>query len=139
MVDESTTSPADESTAPPADELPTDPVNAASLFTPQKSVTPETQLLDVINGVMSTSDMAVRTVLDDKHIVAITVGLIFADAYKSDRMKLLIQTLMEIRVSKGGRGRTDLISAIKSSLAHFDREGDEQKHGERSRKRRLWG
>ena len=95
----------------------------------------ETQLLDVINGVMSTDGMNVKTVLEDKHIVAIARGLIFAERYKSPLMRQLVQILMEVRVSKGGRGRKDLISAIKSSLT----QDPETLEPDSVRKRRLFG
>lgn len=96
----------------------------------------ETQLLDVIKGVMSTDGMNVKTVLEDKHIVAIARGLIFAERYDSPLMRSLVQILMEVRVSKGGRGRKDLISAIKSSLSHDGELTDEESA---VRKRRLFG
>ena len=48
-------------------------VDPTSLFKNKADInkTRETQLLDVINGVMSTEGMNVKTVLEDKHIVAI--------------------------------------------------------------------
>ena len=55
----------------------------------------ETQLLDVIQGIMSTEGMNVKTVLEDKHIVAIAKGLIFAERHGSKLMPQLIQILMK--------------------------------------------
>ena len=113
-------------------------VDPTSLFKNKADInkTRETQLLDVINGVMSTEGMNVKTVLEDKHIVAIARGLIFADRYNSRLMRELVQILMEVRVSKGGRGRKDLIAAIKSSLTHTDEENSDEAV---ARKRRLFG
>ena len=112
-------------------------VDPQSLFKVPGDVTKnrETQLLDVIKGVMSTDGMNVKTVLEDKHIVAIARGLIFAERYNSDLMRSLVQILMEVRVSKGGRGRKDLISAIKSSLSTVEELPEESAQ----RKRRLFG
>lgn len=129
--------PQSNETTTKTDDKPPPGVDPQSLFKMPGDVSKnrETQLLDVIKGVMSTDGMNVKTVLEDKHIVAIARGLIFAKRYKSELMRELVQILMEVRVSKGGRGRKDLISAIKSSLS-----GDgEMLDTEVTRKRRLFG
>ncbi len=53
----------------------------------------DARLRDVIDGVMSTEDISIRSVLDDKHIVGLARGRIFAQRYKSKVMESLCQFL----------------------------------------------
>lgn len=77
----------------------------------------DARLRDVIDGVMSTEDISIRSVLDDKHIVGLARGRIFAKRYKSAVMRALCQYLQEGRISKDGRGRKDLVATMKAAVS----------------------
>lgn len=80
----------------------------------------DARLRDVIDGVMSTEDISIRSVLDDKHIVGLARGRIFAKRYKSKVMAALCQYLQEGRISKDGRGRKDLVATMKAAVSTPD-------------------
>ena len=84
----------------------------------------DARLRDVIDGVMATHGISVRTVLEDKHIVALVRGRIFAERHNSQLMEQLCQYLQEARISKDGRGRKDLIATMKAAVSNPEESGD---------------
>lgn len=114
-----------------SDELPQDnmPVNGeepademggfspASLFAKNPGQTDESRLLDAVEAIFSTQKMTVKTVLEEKHIVAAVRGLTFAERYDNKAMRDLVQWLLELRISHRGRSRRDLVAALRATFA----------------------
>lgn len=95
----------------------------------------ESKLLDAVKAIFSVENMSVKSVLEEKHMVALVRGLIFADKYKSKTMALLVQSLMEIRVSHKGRGRKDLIAALRAAISEPELHDNDSKN----MRQRLFG
>jgi len=62
----------------------------------------------MINEMLGTNNIEIKTDLTDQLIVALTKGTIFADRYKSDLMSKLVLTISKYRISKGRKGRDEI-------------------------------
>lgn len=97
-------------------EAPSDGFDPTPLFVKKNSDENVSGIKDAVMAVFDTLDMNVKSVLDNKHIIALVRGRIFADRYNSAITSLLCQQLLEMRVSLKGRGRKDMVTALEASM-----------------------
>lgn len=73
----------------------------------------------IIEQIYSSTGINLKSVLDDKHVAQVARALAYAEMYPTTMplLQQLITTLLELRVSKNGRGRDDMIEALRSALA----------------------
>ncbi len=110
-------------------------VDPSLQFTPLKpdGQTHDSRLRDVIDGMMSTKGMEVRSVLTSKHEIALIRISMFGEKYDSPLAKFLYSHLLELRVSHDGQGRKDLVAAMKAAVSH-DRPQNDMLEAERRRR-----
>lgn len=83
-----------------------------------------TDLLAVVESLFDSEGINLKTVLNSKQVVRVAVALTFARTYDVDILPILIQSLLELKVSDKGVGRKDLRAVLASKLRRRDDESE---------------
>jgi phosphatidate phosphatase APP1 len=90
----------------------------------QSNDTPESKHLEMaIKEVYSKKNIELKTDLNDNLIKALTRGKMFYKQYGIKIMNDLVQTVMELRVSKDRKGRQEFTKIVQSMNSYQDMEG----------------
>lgn len=107
------------------DHVPGDPV--ADLFRANANNKQSDKALEfkaAVEALYSKISLNMKSVLNDRQVLAMTRALIFADRYKSPTMLLAVNDLLELSISKvsekgtTGSGRFDLREVLKSMIGN---------------------
>lgn len=60
-------------------------------------------------------NMKLKTRLSDEEVMAFAAGMVFETTYKCKSIKLLLDNLMELKVSSNGMGRKEFVDIVKYS------------------------
>ncbi len=103
-------------------------------------VTPDTQkatnLKEAITAIFSATGKRQKSVITGDQVLALMRIFTFADAYDSKKALRIGELLMELKISQDGRGRNDLVTALK---AVFAADKHDEADSELTWKRRLFG
>lgn len=66
-------------------------------------------------------DMALKSDISQRQVMALARGLIFAKRYKSSSMRSLIDNILELSVSKKREGRRELVRIMQSATQDDDK------------------
>lgn len=91
-------------------------------------------ILKAVDAVFSNTNMELRSVLEPDQILQIARGWVYAEFYNDSTMRAFLDILIKLPVSKRGRGRNDMVQAIKSAL-----EKEENKLDESTLRQKLLG
>ena len=104
-------------------------------------VTPDTDkansLKEAIAAIFSATGKRQKSVISAEQVLALMRIFTFANAYDSKNALRIAELLMELKVSERGRGRDDLVTALKAVLMTERRDDNDDSHT--SIKRRLLG
>jgi hypothetical protein len=104
---------------------------------PVQKIASVEQLEKLVNSVMSTSNMNLRSNIKPQLLVHLVRMQIFAEHYDSPRMREAIKFILETHVSVKGWGMGNLISALQATRPSF--MGDDMHNGIGSRVRGMFG
>ncbi len=83
-------------------------------------------LLAAVSSIFDQVGIEMKTVLNVRQVVALSVALVFAEKYNIDLLTKLCETLMQLKVSDKGTGRKDL-RAVLTTRFNQRREGQEMR------------
>ena len=81
----------------------------------EKQTIKERTVDEVLNQIFSVDNLAMKTDLNPQLILAMSRGLIYADKFKSKTMTNFINNLQVLSISKGRKGRQELVAVIRNS------------------------
>ncbi len=103
-------------------------------------VTPDTQkatnLKEAITAIFSAVGKRQKSVISADQVLALMRIFTFAEAYNSKKALRIGELLMELKISQNGRGRDDLVTALKAVLTV---DNHDEADNELTWKRRLFG
>lgn len=100
------------------------------MLSPQQET--KADVKDIVGEVFSSKDLYLKSNLSSGQVAALSALVIFGDKYKSKYCKLLVETLLKLKVSEKARGRGDLIKALNAALVSSE-------NAENGVKRKLLG
>lgn len=103
----------------------------SGLFTPTDDhKEARTQILETAVKELFSSDkfMKGKTRLRDEEVMTYAAGFVFQQVYRSNAMKVLLENLMELKVSsQGGAGRREFVDMVRASAMGPDMEGTRER------------
>ena len=94
----------------------------------------DTKVRQAVEAIFDDQGQTQKSVLTANQVISLAIARTFAEKYKVKLLNDLCDWLMQLKVSEKGRGRKDMIEAIRSQ---FRQDALEQVHENKTQGRKL--